>query len=135
MPDASKRILIVDDEKDVCEVLRFKFEKAGFQVLTAFDGVDAYDKLVSFDPHCILLDIRMPREDGLTFLRKLRAFRDDDPDKQRRIRQMPVIVLTAASPHMKSLFQAEGISDYIEKPFDFEILKEKVNHVAFSEKS
>jgi two-component system, OmpR family, response regulator VicR len=134
MPDASKRILIVDDEKDVCEVLRFKFEKAGFQVQTAFDGVDGSEKVVRFEPHCILLDIRMPREDGLTFLRKLRAYREEDSDKQTRIRQIPVIVLTAASPHMKSLFQAEGISDYMEKPFDFTVLKDKVLQVAFPAK-
>lgn len=129
MPDAPKRILIIDDEKDVCEVLKFKFEKAGFQAQIAFDGFDGEQKVASFNPHCILLDIRMPREDGLTFLRKLRAYRDDDPEKQGRIRQIPVIVLTAASPHMKSLFQAEGISDYIEKPFDFMVLKEKVLQV------
>ena len=129
MSDTPKRILIVDDEKDVCEVLKVKFEKAGFQVELACDGMEGYAKAITFKPYCILLDVRMPREDGLTFLRKLRAHRDEDPQLESHLRHMPVIVLTAASPHMKSLFQAEGITDYIEKPFDFDVLKEKIQRI------
>jgi CheY-like chemotaxis protein len=131
MPDV-KRILIVDDEKDVCEVLRAKFEKAGYEIQMAHDGLEGYQKTLSFKPHCILLDIRMPKEDGLSFLRKLRSYRDEDSDVQTNLRHTPVIVLTAASQHMKSLFQAEGISDYIEKPFDFDVIKERVKQLTSS---
>ncbi len=126
MSDAAKRLLIIDDEKDVSEVLKFKFEKLGFQVQLSFDGLEGFQKASIFKPHCILLDIRMPREDGLTFLRKLRAYRDEDPEIQTSLRKTPVIVLTAASESMKSLFQMEGISDYLEKPYDFEVLTNRI---------
>jgi DNA-binding response OmpR family regulator len=135
MPDSPKRILIIDDEKDVCEVLKVKFERTGFQVQVAYDGADGYAKALIFKPHGIILDVRMPREDGLTFLRKLRAYRDDDPELQSRLRNTPVIVLTAASPHMKSLFQTEGISEYMEKPFDFEVLKARLLQITSPAKS
>ena len=134
MSDAPKRLLIIDDEKDVSEVLKFKFEKLGFQVQLSFDGLEGFQKALLFKPHCILLDIRMPREDGLTFLRKLRAYRDGDPALQSNLRKTPVIVLTAARDSMKSLFQVEGISDYLEKPYDFEVLKGRIEQSIESSK-
>ncbi len=126
MPEAFKKILIIDDERDICEVLKAKFEKSGFQVSMAFDGAEGYSKTLALKPDCILLDIRMPKEDGLTCLRKLRSYRHDDLDEESRVRRTPVIVLTGAGEHMKSLFTVEGISGYMEKPYDFDILREKI---------
>ncbi len=124
MADISqKRVLVVDDEKDVCEILKVKLQKQGFHVDLAFDGTHALIKTLEYRPHCVLLDIRMsPGDDGLTYLRKLRSFRDEDPDLQREIRKTPVIVMTAASAQMQPLFQQEGISGYLEKPYDSEAL-------------
>ena len=120
-----KRILVVDDEKDVCEILKVKLEKQGFHVALAYDGTEALIKLLEYRPQCVLLDIRMsPGDDGLTFLRKVRAYRDEDSDIQQLIRKTPVIVMTAASGQMKPLFQQEGISGYLEKPYDFNALSE-----------
>lgn len=130
MPENSTKILIIDDEKDLCEILKTKLEKNGFQVSVAFDGLEGYSKVLALKPDCIVLDIRMPKEDGLTFLRKLRAYRHDDPDEESRIRKTPVIVLTGAGEHMKSLFYMEGISCYMEKPYDFDVLKEKITQAA-----
>lgn len=128
MADATqKRILVIDDERDVCAILKVELEKRGFLVAEAYDGSQGMAQTVSFRPDCIILDVRMsPGEDGLTFLRKLRAFREEDPDLERKIRRTPVIVLTAASFQMKPLFQQEGISDYLEKPYDTEVLKERI---------
>lgn len=126
MPSEPNKLLIVDDEKDICEILKTKFEKSGFNISLAFDGLEAYQKTLALQPHCILLDIRMPREDGLSFLRKIRSFRHEDLDFESKIRKIPIVVLTGAGDQMKPLFQLEGIADYLEKPFDFEILKERV---------
>jgi CheY-like chemotaxis protein len=96
-------------------------------ITLAYDGQDGFKKATELIPDCILLDIRMPKgENGLTFLRRLRAFRDEDVDKQLRIRKIPVVILTGAGDQMKSLFQQEGISDYIDKPFDSENLKNRI---------
>jgi CheY-like chemotaxis protein len=123
-----KRILVVDDEKDACEILKVTLERQGFHVALAFDGTQGLIKTIAYRPHCILLDIRMsPGDDGLTFLRKLRAFRDDDTDLQRDIRRTPVIIMTAASGgQMQSLFEQEGISGYTEKPYDTEVIKQLI---------
>ena len=78
----------------------------------------------------MLLDIRTPKgEDGLTYLRKLRSYRHEDLQEQNRIRKIPVIMLTGAGASMRSLFEIEGISGFIEKPFDLSNLQGKVEHV------
>jgi len=124
--DDKKRLLIIDDERDICEVLKAKFQFYGFEVFVAYDGREGFEKVTEVNPHCILLDIRMPGEDGLTFLRHLRSYRDDDPETQARIRKIPIIVLTATGGNMKSLFQTEGVSDFVEKPFDANNLRDRI---------
>ncbi len=120
-----KRVLVIDDERDICEILKVKLQNLGFDVLFAHDGSEGLKKVLEGKPDCILLDIRMsPGEDGLTFLRKLRSYRDEeDSAVQGRVRRTPVIILTAASAQMQPLFQQEGINGYVEKPFDAEVLK------------
>ena len=122
-----KRILVIDDERDLCAILKVKLEKQGFLISLAHEGAEGLTKAIEFRPDCILLDVRMsPGEDGLTFLRKLRSFRDEDADLEYQIRRIPVIVLTAASSQMQPIFRQEGISDYIEKPYDSDALKERI---------
>ena len=122
-----KRVLVIDDERDLCAILKVKLENQGFHVALAHDGAEGLAKVIEYHPNCILLDVRMsPGEDGLTFLKKLRAFRDDDTDLEHKLRHIPVIVLTAAGNQMKPLFQQEGISGYIEKPYDNNALKEQI---------
>ncbi len=129
MPQIPTPILIIDDEKDLCEILKARFEKLGYNVTTAHDGLDGMTRAVEDLPACILLDVRMPKEDGFTFLRKLRSFRDDDINKEEKVRKIPVIILTAAGENMKQLFQIEGINDYMEKPFDFDILCGRIQKI------
>ena len=127
MTEGKKRLLIVDDEPDICEVLKAKFQRYGFDVLVAHEGREGFQKVKDENPDCVLLDIRIPiGEDGLTFLRRIRSYRNQDSNEQNRIRNLPVIVLTAAGEGMRPLFQAEGISDFVEKPFDSEDLKAKI---------
>ncbi|MDD5227129.1 MAG: hypothetical protein PHV97_08130, partial [Candidatus Omnitrophica bacterium] len=68
-------------------------------------------------------------EDGLTYLRKLRSYRHDDLQEQALIRKTPVIMLTGTGATMQPLFELEGISGFIEKPFDLTTLQDKVEHI------
>ena len=130
MSENKKCLLIVDDEDDVCQIVKEKFEILGYRVLTANDGAEGFVRTEEGKPDCVLLDIRIPKgEDGLTYLRKIRSYRHDDLHEQTRIRKTPVIMLTGAGATMQSLFELEGISGFIEKPFDLVNLQTKVEHV------
>ena len=130
MSENKKCLLIVDDEDDVCQIVKEKFEHLGYRVLTANDGAEGFVKTEEGKPDCVLLDIRIPKgEDGLTYLRKLRSYRHDDLEEQIRVRKTPVIMLTGAGGTMQPLFELEGISGFIEKPFDLSNLQSKVEHV------
>jgi CheY-like chemotaxis protein len=129
MLENKKCLLVIDDEDDVCQIIKEKFELLGYKVLTALDGAEGFQKAEDGKPDCVLLDIRIPKgEDGLTFLRKLRSYRHDDLQEQSRVRKTPVIMLTGSGVTMQPLFELEGISYFIEKPFDLSNLQSKVEH-------
>jgi len=120
----AKRILVVDDEASLCEVLKAYLGGFGYSVSTALDGRQGWQQITAQPPDLVLLDIRMPEEDGYTFLRKLRSFRDpEDLIREKKIRQIPVIVITATGEGMKSLFEQEQISAYVTKPIDSAVIK------------
>lgn len=131
MPDGQKCILVIDDEDDVCQIIRTKFENMGYRVLIAYDGAEGLKKTKEGRPDCVLLDVRIPQgEDGLTYLRKIRSYRHDDFAEETRLRKMPVIILTGVgAATMQPLFELEGISGFIEKPFELSGLQEKVEQV------
>ncbi|MFA5159867.1 MAG: response regulator [Candidatus Omnitrophota bacterium] len=129
MVESKKCLLVIDDEDDVRQIVKEKFELLGYKVLTALDGAEGFRKTEEGKPDCVLLDIRIPKgEDGLTYLRKLRSYRHDDLHEQARIRKTPVIMLTGSGAAMQPLFEVEGISYFIEKPFDLASLPGKVEH-------
>ncbi|HOW88387.1 MAG TPA: response regulator [Candidatus Omnitrophota bacterium] len=130
MAEKKKCVLVIDDEDDVCQIIKEKFEHLGYRVLTANDGAEGFRKTEEERPDCVLLDIRIPKgEDGLTYLRKVRSYRHDDLQEQTRMRKTPVIMLTGAGATMQTLFELEGISGFIEKPFDLANLQGKVESV------
>jgi CheY-like chemotaxis protein len=130
MAENKRCLLIVDDEDDVCQIVKEKFENLGYKVLTANEGAEGFRKTEEGKPDCVLLDIRIPKgEDGLTYLRKLRSYRHDDLQEQTRFRKTPVIMLTGAGATMQPLFELEEISGFIEKPFDLMNLQTKVEHI------
>ena len=130
MSEKQKCLLIIDDEDDVCQIVKERFGRIGYEVLTANDGAEGFQRVEEGKPDCVLLDIRIPGGvDGLTFLRKLRSYRHDDLEEQNRIRKIPVIVLTGAGVTMQPLFEVEGIKAFVEKPFDLSNLQSKVEHV------
>jgi two-component system alkaline phosphatase synthesis response regulator PhoP len=104
------QILVVDDEKDVVELLRFVLEKDGHQVIEAADGHEGLDVAVKQKPDLIILDIMMPTMDGYTLATKLKA--------DKATRDIPIVILTAKGRMRDMLEAEENVRAYIEKPFD-----------------
>lgn len=106
-----KRILAVDDDRHIVRLVEVNLRAAGYEVLTAFDGQEALDKVVAQSPDMIVLDVMMPRVDGFEVLRQLQA------DAQ--YQKIPVIMLTAKAQDA-DIFKgwASGVSSYLTKPFN-----------------
>ena len=117
---AKKKILVVDDEIELVELVKIRLEVNGYEVITANSGLEGLSKAVSELPDLIILDIAMAEMDGYAVLQKLK--------QEEKIKDIPVIMLTAFAK-MKSLFEMEGISDYIVKPFDPQDFLSKVDKV------
>ncbi len=104
----STKILLVDDEKDIVEFLKYNLEQEGFEVITAFDGIQALDKL-NEDPELIILDIMMPRLNGFDAVKKIKSIE--------KYSHIPIIFLTAKSGEVDEILGLElGANDYIQKP-------------------
>ena len=104
---SDKRILIVDDEKQIMEVLKMYLERDGFRVSTASDGTTALAAYDSQTPDLVLLDLMLPQIDGLEVFRRIRAKHST-----------PVIMLTARGEEIDRILGLElGADDYIVKPF------------------
>ena len=108
---AADRIMVVDDDLNIRLVLKYRLEREGYDVLLAGDGVDALEKVKAEDPDLIVLDLTMPRMDGLGFLEEIKG-------DNGRANAVPVIVLTAygyESNRAKSLDL--GAVEFMAKPF------------------
>ena len=115
-------ILAVDDSASMRQMVSFTLKNAGFQVVEAVDGIDAWDKAHSRDFHLVLTDQNMPRMDGLTLTRKLR----ENP----RYRSTPILILTTeSSDAMKQAGRAAGATGWLVKPFDPAKLVEVIGKV------
>lgn len=103
----TKKILVVDDEKPIADILQFNLKKEGFEVFCAYDGVDALNKVEELKPDLMLLDIMLPYKDGLEVCREVRKQYD-----------MPIIMLTAKDSELDIVLGLEmGADDYMTKPF------------------
>ena len=102
------KILIVDDDKNICELLRLYLEKEGYETSLAYDGEQALERFSADKPGLVLLDVMMPKIDGWEVCRRIRASS-----------QVPVIMLTAKGETFDKVLGLElGADDYIVKPFD-----------------
>ncbi|MCZ6567323.1 MAG: response regulator [Actinobacteria bacterium] len=118
----SDRVLVADDDPDILTVVKINLELDGFEVDTAVDGEEAMAKATSTPPNVIILDIMMPRMDGLTALHRLRS--------QAGTANIPIILLTARGlPEDRVRGLELGADDYITKPFDITELAARVRAV------
>jgi DNA-binding response OmpR family regulator len=111
------RLLVVDDEPDICEFLSEYFESKGFSTDYALNGPDALEKVDSFRPHIVLLDIRMPGMDGLEVLQRIR-------DMDSRIGVLMVTGVLDRDIGIRALDL--GASDFIVKPINLDYLETSV---------
>ncbi|MEX2514113.1 MAG: response regulator transcription factor [Cyclobacteriaceae bacterium] len=103
------KILVVDDEQDIVEILTYNLEKEGYQVASAGDGIQAVQKAIKFLPDLILLDIMMPHQDGVETCRQLRNIPE--------LKNTFIIFLTARSEEYSEVAAFDvGADDYIHKP-------------------
>ena len=110
------KILVVDDEKLLVKGIKFNLENDGYEVLTGADGMEALEISSKEQVDLIILDLMMPRMDGLEACQKIREFSD-----------VPIIMLTAKADDMDKLLGFEhGADDYITKPFNILELKARV---------
>ena len=119
------KILVVDDEKLLVKGIRFNLENEGYDVITGSDGMEAVELAGSENPDLIVLDLMMPRRDGLEACGKIREFSD-----------VPIIMLTAKADDMDKLMGFEhGADDYLTKPFNILELKARIKALLRRSKS
>ncbi len=116
---ADKRILVIDDDTNICELLRIYLENEGFEVKIANDGAEGVTLFKSCDPDLVLLDIMLPRMDGWEVCRKIRE-----------VSSKPVIMITAKGDVFDKVLGLElGADDFVVKPFDMKELAARVKAV------
>lgn len=102
-----KKILVVDDEKPILDIIKFNLTKEGYDVYTAEDGQEALDKVEEVLPDLIILDLMLPKVDGLEVAREVR-----------KKYEMPIIMVTAKDTELDKVLGLEmGADDYVTKPF------------------
>jgi DNA-binding response OmpR family regulator len=113
------RILVVEDEKNIQEIVGKYLEKAGYEVALASDGFEGLDQMASFEPNLVVLDVMMPGIDGFEVLREIR-----------NLGEIPVIMLTARHTEDDKIDGFDfGADDYITKPFSPKELVRRVEAV------
>jgi two-component system alkaline phosphatase synthesis response regulator PhoP len=106
----SELVLVVEDEKEIRDLVRYNLERAGFRVNAVADGDEALQRVFAARPDAVVLDLMLPSRSGLEILREVRG--------EPATRDLPIIVLTARSAEMDKLLGFEhGADDYLTKPF------------------
>lgn len=116
------KVLVIDDEKHIVELLKFNLETMNYEVHYSYDGFDGFIQAKEVKPHLILLDWMLPNISGIDVLKKIRIDKD--------LKNIPVIMLTAKdTEHNKIEGLNVGADDYITKPFSIKELLARINSV------
>lgn len=111
----SKKILLIEDEDTITELVLFGLKARGYQMITARDGEEGFNKLVTDKPDLVLLDIMVPKIDGYQFCQMVKS------DEQ--LKNIPIVVLSALAQRKEIERAAElGADEYVTKPFQMESL-------------
>ncbi|HSC43928.1 MAG TPA: response regulator [Candidatus Binatia bacterium] len=114
------RVLLVDDEKDIVEVIQDRLEAYGFAVVTAGTGVEALKALSTDTFDGVFLDVKMPEMGGIEALEQIRKINQE----------IPVIIITSSSTRESAIEAlAKGANDFVLKPFEWQELKAKIEKV------
>ena len=102
------QILIADDDREICDLLEIYINNEGYEVIKAYDGKEAYEKFLEYNPDCLILDVMMPKMDGLEVVNKIREEA-----------QVPILMLSAKTADIDKIRGlAKGADDYVVKPFN-----------------
>ncbi|WP_195989324.1 response regulator transcription factor [Clostridium sp. D53t1_180928_C8] len=119
---ANEKILVVDDEEHISELISYNLSSNGYKVITANNGIDAVKIAIEEKPSLILLDLMIPGKDGYDVCKEVRS--------NNEIRNTPIIMLTAKSEELDKILGLElGADDYITKPFSVRELLARVKAV------
>ena len=114
-----KKILVIDDDTNICEMLKIYMENEGYEVKTANDGAEGVNFFKMYEPDIVLLDIMLPKKDGWQVCREIRE-----------IAPKPVIMITAKGDVFDKVLGLElGADDFVVKPFDMKELSARVKAV------
>ena len=121
MPDP-KRILVVDDESDLVEMVKIRLEASGYEVAAAYDGQEALNSVKERKPDLIILDLMLPKIDGYKVCGLLKS--------SRKYKDIPIILFTArAQESDKEMGKEAGADAYIVKPFEPKVLLDKIKEL------
>ncbi len=111
------KVLVVDDEEKMCYTLKKLLELSKYQAEVAHDGHQAIEKLKSFEPHCVLLDLRMPNMNGIDVLKEIKSLQPET-----------AVIMTTAfiTEEAQNECLSAGANDYLTKPINFQTLLEKI---------
>jgi DNA-binding response OmpR family regulator len=117
-----KRILVVEDEQELVIAVKIRLEEAGYETITAYDGMEALEKAKSQNPDLIILDLMLPKLDGYKVCKMLKF--------DERYKKIPIIMFTARAQKMdEELGREVGADAHIIKPFDHQILLENIKRL------
>jgi CheY-like chemotaxis protein len=126
--EQSPLILIADDEDDIKMILSMYLETCGLRVLTAYDGLDAIERIKESKPDLVLMDIMMPVLDGVEVTRQIKSAEET--------RDIPIVMLTAAAQsEMVERALKAGAEEYIAKPFEPDRVKEVIDRILSKKRS
>ena len=123
----AKTILVVDDEKAICDLIKAILESEGFQVFTTLNGADGLELLKKIIPDLIILDMNMPKMSGIEFYSKIAKPTDGTP-------MIPVLILTGRG-NMKSMFEGLNVDGFLAKPFNASEFIQTVKNIFDKKKS
>ncbi|MCH8126778.1 response regulator [candidate division KSB1 bacterium] len=120
MKEVKKRILVVDDNPQLVDLLRIRLEYSGFEVLTAFDGKEGLDKARNDNPDLIILDVMLPKMNGYKVCRLLKF--------DQKYKHIPIVMLSSRAKESDAAIGIQtGANEYVFKPYDQKKLIEIVN--------
>lgn len=112
-----KKVLVVDDEKPICDILKYNLTKSGYEVICAYDGEEGLKRALSENVDLILLDVMLPKIEGFDVLKRVRE----------KKKSVPILMLTAREEEVDKILGLEwGADDYITKPFSMRELLARV---------
>lgn len=122
---SGRKILVVDDDPSIREILSIQLARLGYDVTTAGDGLEAIDCFKASPPEAILMDLMMPRLDGLAACQQIRAL-----EKKSGAKRTPVLFLTARdSTHDKTSAALSGGDEFVAKPVSLQELRERLEQI------